>query len=509
MSAGAEHHRASLLEWLQTAAQEGWIDEAEIRSLAALETTGADALFEAQGGRPLTVGFFGGTGVGKSSLLNRLIGDAVAEVGVERPTSTRVTVYVHEHYPLNSIEERLPLERVRVQEHLRDEYRHVAWIDMPDMDSVERANRELVFEWLPYIDWLIYVVSPERYRDDAGWRVLKRRGHRHHWLFVMNRWDTGTDDQYADFAQILGGEGFDDSLLLRTSCVEPDDDDFGRMIAMIDRALADHGLQQLQQVGERARLADLHHQCERFTELLGGDARWREFIDHGEAAMREQLTSLIRYLEDETAIEAADAARRAAGAVEATVDAPVPRRLVAEHLQDIESAIAVARSGLPAEPVNQRTRPILASLDGRVADAVTHGFREGAARPGNAVQRGAAALMKKLVFGLPLVVCLAIGYVVLTRYQQGLGGTGGFLGFDFLAHSLMVLVLAALAPYLMARLLRPSVKKSIIRRVGTALERTRTDVIDEWRAAMNEVIQRRRELNRLLETIRAAIEKEL
>lgn len=509
MSGGAEQHKASLLEWLQGAADEGWIDAAEIRSLEALESHGADRLFEAGSTRPLTVGFFGGTGVGKSSLLNRLVGEPVAEVGLERPTSTEVTLYVHEQYPPRNLAELFPIERVHVREHRRDEYRHVVWIDMPDIDSVERANRELVFEWLPYLDWLIYVVSPERYRDDAGWRVLKDRGHRHHWLFVMNRWDTGIAEQRADFARILAVEGFDDSLLLRTSCAVPDDDDFERIRATIDRAVTDHGLAKLQEIGERARLQDLHRTCERYAAMLGDTARWRDFIERGKTAIGETLTALMGYLRDETAIEAAHAARRSTGVSETAVDAPAPPRLIAEYVQDIDSAIAVARDELPAGPVRSRTRPILDTLAKRLADAVALGFRDGAARPGNALQRAAAALMNKLVYGLPLIACLAIAYVVLTRYRQGLGGEGGFLGLDFLAHSLMMLGLAALVPYLMARLLRPSVRRSIIKRVDAALGRTRAEVIDEWSAAMNEALDRCRELQRSLEALRAAIEREL
>lgn len=509
MSGGAAQHKTALLEWLRAAADEGWIDEAEIPSLEALESHGADRLFEAGSARPLMVGFFGGTGVGKSSLLNRLVGEPVAEVGVERPTSTEVTLYVHEQYPPRNLAELFPVERVHVREHRHDEYRHVVWIDMPDIDSVERANRELVFEWLPYMDWLIYVVSPERYRDDAGWRVLKDRGHRHHWLFVMNRWDTGTADQHADFARILAGEGFDGSLLLKTSCAAPDDDDFERIRAMIDRAVADHGLAKLQEIGERARLLDLQQACERYAAMLGDTARWRDFIERGKTAIGETLTALTRYLRDETAIEAAHAARRSSGASDAVVDVPAPPGLIGEYVQDIDSTIAAVRDELPVSPVRNRTRPILDRLAKRLPDAVAQGFREGAARPGNAVQRAAAALMNKLVYGLPLIACLGIAYVVLTRYQQGLGGDGGYLGLDFLAHSLMVLGLAALVPYLMARLLRPSVRRSIIKRVDAALQRTRAEVMDEWSAAMHEALDRCRELQRSLETLRAAIEREL
>ena len=46
----------------------------------------AETAAQGQSERPLVVGLFGGTGVGKSSLLNRLAGSDIARTGVVRPT---------------------------------------------------------------------------------------------------------------------------------------------------------------------------------------------------------------------------------------------------------------------------------------------------------------------------------------------------------------------------------------------------------------------------------------
>lgn len=509
MSGGAAAHKQALTQWLEEAVRDGWVDEQEMQSLAQLEDHGAERLFRESGGRPLTVGLFGGTGVGKSSLLNRLAGEAVARVGVERPTSTEVTLYIHEDYPLARLDEFLPVDRVRVLHHRRAGYRELVWIDMPDIDSVDLANRELVFDWLPYIDWLIYVVSPERYRDDAGWRVLQQRGHRHHWLFVMNRWDTGTEAQYADFSRILDEAGFGDVPLIRTSCTEPEGDELGRIVDDVDQALAEHGPTALQRVGERARLKDLHHQCDRYAEMLGGAARWRRFIEEGSAAMRAKLADLNRYIGEETAMEAARVARRASGEAAEPPDPPVPPRLLSEYIRDIESAIAVVRGDLPAEPIRSRTRRVLDRLPRRLSDAAAGGLRDGMTRPGNALQRAGTALMRKLVYALPLAVCLGIAYVVVSRYQQGLNGNGAFLGFDFMAHSLMVLGLAALVPYLIGRLIRPSVQRAIVKRVDAGLQRVQAEAIEAWSGEMNEAFERWGALTRSLDAIRGRIETDL
>jgi hypothetical protein len=502
----AAFHKERLLTWLRDAVEGGWLPASEIEALQAVEDRGAERLFgDAAGGRPLTVGFFGGTGVGKSSLLNRLVGEPVARTGVERPTSMEVTLYVHEQYPVRDLDDEFPVERARVLTHHRDEYRDVVWVDMPDIDSVEAANRALVLEWLPCIDWLIYVVSPEKYRDDSGWRVLGLRGHRHHWVFVINRWDTGEVEQYRDFRSMVTEAGFDEPVVLRTSCTEPLDDDFDAMVEMINAAVAEHGLERLQQVGERARLADLDRLCRQYREQLGDPGRWRDFVERGQAVLAERLAALKRYLRDEAAILAGGISDRQAGEDHRARVPDVPA-LVADYVEDLESAVAIEAGSLPAAPIAARTRGVLVPLGDRVAAAFRDGFRQGMTRPGNAFQRGLVTAMRKLVYGLPLLAGAGVAYVVFQRYGEGLGATGEFLGFDFLAHSLMVLGLSALLPYLLARLLRPSVRRSVVRRVEAGMRGAGEEVREQWCSEINDLARRAGSLAKELEAIRSGID---
>lgn len=63
--------------------------------------------------RPLIVAFMGGTGVGKSALLNRLAGKPIAKSGVARPTSKEITIFHHQNITLPQ----LPLTDIRVANH--------------------------------------------------------------------------------------------------------------------------------------------------------------------------------------------------------------------------------------------------------------------------------------------------------------------------------------------------------------------------------------------------------
>ncbi|HLF97170.1 MAG TPA: GTPase domain-containing protein, partial [Methylococcaceae bacterium] len=234
--AALQKHLAAARQWAREAAGAGWLAAEDAAALENFDATEPGALFEGDG-RPLVAAFFGGTGVGKSSLLNRLAGEPVARVGVERPTSHEVSLYLHESVELARLPGEFPVERVRIARHRNAARRGVLWIDMPDMDSTDAANRAQALAWLPHIDVVIYVVSPERYRDDKGWRLLVQHGQRHAWLFVMNQSDHADPAQIEDFLRQLQRAGFRQPVVLGTDC-QPEtalrqSDDFTRLETLL------------------------------------------------------------------------------------------------------------------------------------------------------------------------------------------------------------------------------------------------------------------------------------
>ena len=81
--------------WAEQACASGWINADVALQLSHFDTRTPEMLFNSGNTRPLIVAFMGGTGVGKSSLLNRLAGKAIARAGIVRPTSREVTLFHH------------------------------------------------------------------------------------------------------------------------------------------------------------------------------------------------------------------------------------------------------------------------------------------------------------------------------------------------------------------------------------------------------------------------------
>src|SRR5262249_20295651 len=158
---------------------------AALEGLAADLRRAADAL---DVDRPLLVlMLMGGTGVGKSTLLNALAGGSIAQASFTRPTTRDPAVYYHE--PVRP--DRLPpeLRHCKLVPHDRPELEHKILVDTPDLDSNVLAHREKVLQMLPVADIVLYVGSQEKYHDRIGWDLFLRQRRRKAFAFVMNKWD--------------------------------------------------------------------------------------------------------------------------------------------------------------------------------------------------------------------------------------------------------------------------------------------------------------------------------
>jgi hypothetical protein len=495
--------------WLARGRAAGWLNDADLARFRAVERGGPVDLFTGEA-RPLVVAFFGGTGVGKSSLLNRLAREEVARVGVERPTSHEVTLYLHDSITLADLPDALPVERVRVERHHDDRRRDVVWIDMPDIDSTATENRDLALAWLPYVDLLIYVVSPERYRDDPGWRVLRARGHRHGWLFVMNRCDEGDPRQVDDFAAELREAGFAVPAVLATSCVPggalPVDDRFDELEAMVGAVVDAHGVDELEEVALRSRLRELQDVVTTAGRRLGDSATWAALhteLKRASRAARDGVADGLTWPIQEAATRVAlhqpqgrhgvtqglvhavrrllsrgDGAQGGAAAVEETGagwhyladtlwDGAAQARI--EGVVD-EVEVAARQAGIAAAPLVATLRPVVDAAPASVARELREALGRALARPGTPVQRLTLRVTRVAMGVLPLAALARIAYDVVVGYGRGLTGESPFLGVDFAVHGLLLVATAWLIPFALQRLLRPEPRETARRGLRTGLD---------------------------------------
>ncbi len=152
------------------------VQEALERAIGAAEELGLDVAEAQEVSRTIderqgypsdlyVLGLVGGTGVGKSTLLNSIAGADVSAAGARRPTTRSPVALLPSSYQdqAAALLDWLGGAEVRTW---AGEGSAVAIVDLPDLDSIEPAHAARVDAVLPKIDAVLWVTDPEKY-DDA------------------------------------------------------------------------------------------------------------------------------------------------------------------------------------------------------------------------------------------------------------------------------------------------------------------------------------------------------
>lgn len=505
--------------WAERGMDEQIFIESDLELVKSIRQHTPDQLFGVGKERPLVVAFFGGTGVGKSSLLNRFADQQIARVGIERPTSREVTLYLHQEIEITTLPKDFPLHKINIRQHTDARNRDVLWMDMPDIDSVETDNLDTVKEWIPYIDVLVYVVSPERYRDERGWRYLLEHGYQHAWLFVINQWDLldqGCDEINTDFEEILARVGFKDPLIFRTDCLNgTNKDDFKRLRETLLEVSDEHNLEEIERRGFNIRLQSLQQVLEALVAKLGTkenfdqlqqfqQQNWSEVSSEIQSHLilpMQQLAakynsptnSMFKLIglfqknkvEDEDGSEVQHLDQKLVGDLEGIWDDWVQAKI---HGALNKLTWQAENLKLPTKTIKLRLQRLRSVNRERVESRLKSGLQEGLANPGTRLQRFFYHTFGILGTVLPVVALVWVAYRVVSVFSNE--ATQEYLGANFAIHSALLVLLAWIIPFLLHRKLQPSLVKAAKNGLNNGLE----DALTEIDAEVSETLQQVKEL---------------
>lgn len=217
-------------------------------------------------GDSIVVALAGGTGSGKSSLLNALAGTRVVEAGVLRPTTDHPVAWAPRGAEPGLWQ---LLAELGVTDHrLHDDDTDLVLIDLPDIDSVRPEHRQMVDRLVPRVDAVIWVLDPTKYNDALVHQDYLRplRDYEEQFLVVMNQVDRLAEDELRDVLADLRAT-LDRSGLTTVPVVAT---------AADPAAGAPRGLDEL-----RAEIDD------RFRRKLASQAKLRVDVDRVTAGLRE------------------------------------------------------------------------------------------------------------------------------------------------------------------------------------------------------------------------------
>jgi hypothetical protein len=306
---------------------------------------------------PAVVVLGGSSGVGKSTVLNSLLGEEVSEAGVLRPTTRRAVVAVHpddapdlEGHPLAELATVVTHSEVPAG---------LALLDAPDLNSVHADNRALANRLLETADLWVFVTTASRYGDALPWRLLtEAHGRGITTTVVLNRLPQRVRAAVrADLLARMDGLGLGSAPLF----VVPET---GPLEGLLDPAVVAELKEWLALVADRRRAAGLVRRTTRGV--------W--------TALREQLLELAAGADAQ--VEAAATLRSLA---QSAADVPV---------QELTDALQAGQAGRGAPTTRWLS---LASTGGPLAPLLEDGAHVRAGRQGrglaarNAAAKGLAA----------------------------------------------------------------------------------------------------------------------
>jgi GTP-binding protein EngB required for normal cell division len=154
-------------------------------------------------GETLVLAIAGGTGTGKSSLVNALAGEIVTSVSVLRPHTDEPFAVVPEN-PEPAVTVLLDTLEIAYR-HEHAGFTRTAIIDLPDVDSIAEWHRERVEDLIPRVDGVIWLFDPDKYRDPIVHDefLSKLAEHKSQFIFALNKIDKLRPDDLQTVRQDL------------------------------------------------------------------------------------------------------------------------------------------------------------------------------------------------------------------------------------------------------------------------------------------------------------------
>lgn len=159
-------------------------------------------------GEVLYVGILGGTGVGKSTLINALAQSDISPSSEQRPLTDKAVVYRHRNTP-RGLDRVSHLVRSPDAVHESDTVKDLVLLDLPDFDSVKHEHYRAVTAILPLLDCVIWVASPEKYADESFYDCIRDTAiNKENFTFVLNKADMlrseDSSERLVRYKELLG-----------------------------------------------------------------------------------------------------------------------------------------------------------------------------------------------------------------------------------------------------------------------------------------------------------------
>ncbi len=289
------------------------------------------------------VGLIGGKDVGKTSLVNALAGQTIAEPTGHGEGTRFVTAYAH----ADAAEQvRRQVGDIAVVTHHVAELRRQVLLDLPDIDSRYADHVQLTRQMLRHMLYPIWVQSVEKYADQRPQQLLRQVAEGNdpaNFLFVLNKTD-----------QLIDREGLPAALELA--------EDYAQRLGRLLR------LPTPPEVMIVSARRPEEYDLPRLRRALGVQRSAKQVAQSRQLASRRRLGSIAEWMAEQNLAARAEAARRlvddAGDVVAERLGVPVLEGALPRLDSDAAHRLSLAE---PAVRARMRAWPIVNLIDAAVS----------------------------------------------------------------------------------------------------------------------------------------------
>ena len=197
---------------------------------------------------PLIVALLGGTGTGKSTLLNTLVGEKVVAEGKIRPTTNEPVLVCHD--TARPEEWGVDLQGIRIEKRNVPALEHLGFLDCPDPDTTEFAqqresNLARMRRALPLCDILLVTATQQKYKSRRVLDELADAAPGARLVFVQT-YANEDDDIREDWTKLLSSD-YEPGRMFFVNALEPNGPDFEELRRLLTEELNDESAIRIRQ----------------------------------------------------------------------------------------------------------------------------------------------------------------------------------------------------------------------------------------------------------------------